>query len=196
MNAFILSPGRSGSMTFARACEHFRNYTAGHESRAHLTGYERLAYPQDHIESDNRLSWMLGTLGMNYLGRRVLYVHLHRDPEQVAESLCNNPGTWKAAASIIKFYHYGVVLTRTSRYTGWPPKRRSERMDMCRAYVATVNDNIAWFLRTRSSSERFEVIMNDDESFLRFLDRIDADCDQATVLAEWHTRHNATPTTT
>ena len=56
MNVFVLCTGRCGSTTFACACRHIENYTAAHESRSHLAGPERFAYPEDHIEVDNRLS--------------------------------------------------------------------------------------------------------------------------------------------
>jgi ferritin-like protein len=52
-------------MTFIRACQHITNYTAGHETRSTLLGEARVAYPDQHIEADNRLSWMLGKLGKN-----------------------------------------------------------------------------------------------------------------------------------
>jgi ferritin-like protein len=54
-------------MTFIRACRHITNYTAGHETRSTLLGEDRIAYPRQHIEADNRLSWMLGKLGKKYI---------------------------------------------------------------------------------------------------------------------------------
>ncbi|MES9978612.1 MAG: hypothetical protein ABW107_07665, partial [Candidatus Thiodiazotropha sp. 6PLUC5] len=62
MNIFILNSGRCGSTTFIKACEHITNYTTGHETRAHLTGDKRIDYPDNHIEADNRLSWILGRI--------------------------------------------------------------------------------------------------------------------------------------
>lgn len=56
MNVFVLNSGRCGSTTFIAACRHITNYSSGHESRATLIGEERLAYPTQHIEADNRLS--------------------------------------------------------------------------------------------------------------------------------------------
>ncbi|MHC4834220.1 MAG: hypothetical protein ACYTFH_10095, partial [Planctomycetota bacterium] len=60
MNVFILSTGRAGSMSFERACSHITNYSAGHETRSGFLGQRRFDYPQNHIESDNRLAWLLG----------------------------------------------------------------------------------------------------------------------------------------
>ncbi len=45
MNVFVLTTGRSGSLTFAEACRHISNYSSGHETRVGLIGAERLAYP-------------------------------------------------------------------------------------------------------------------------------------------------------
>lgn len=60
MNVFVLTTGRSGSTTFYKACRHISNYTCGHESNWSLIGKERLNYPENHIEVDNHLVWMLG----------------------------------------------------------------------------------------------------------------------------------------
>jgi hypothetical protein len=85
MNVFILNTGRCGSTTFVKACEHITNFTTAHESRMHLIGNQRLAYPDNHIEADNRLAWFLGRLEAAY-GDRAIYVHLRRDPLKTARS--------------------------------------------------------------------------------------------------------------
>ena len=51
MNVFVLCTGRNGSTSFVRACEYITNYSATHQSRSHLLGDERIAFPDDHIES-------------------------------------------------------------------------------------------------------------------------------------------------
>lgn len=81
----MLNTGRCGSMTFVHACSHIDNYTSGHESRAGHHGDARLEYPDNHIEADNRLSWMLGSLDRKF-GTDAFYLHLWRDPESVAQS--------------------------------------------------------------------------------------------------------------
>ena len=81
MNVFVLTTGRSGSVTFAEACRHITNYTAGHETRVGLVGDDRLAYPGDHIEVDDRLAWLLGRLEDAY-GDAAFYVHLRRDEQR------------------------------------------------------------------------------------------------------------------
>ena len=57
---FVLCTGRCGSTTFARAAAHATNFTAKHESRTYKLGAQRLAYPDNHIEVDNRLAWWRG----------------------------------------------------------------------------------------------------------------------------------------
>ena len=85
MNVFVLCTGRSGSTTFYRACRHITNYSAGHELNTSEVGRARLDYPEDHIEVDNRLSWLLGRLDQAY-GDRAFYVHLTREEEPTARS--------------------------------------------------------------------------------------------------------------
>src|SRR5438132_14275765 len=85
MNVFVLCTGRCGSQTFIKACSHLSNYSSAHESRMPLLGPERLRYPINHIEADNRLSWLLGRLDKAYADE-AFYVHLIRDEEAVAAS--------------------------------------------------------------------------------------------------------------
>ena len=115
MRVFVLGTGRCGTTTFARACAHIENFTSGHESNARFIGESRLEYPTDHIEADNRLSWMLGALGARYDGTEVLYVHLRRDPDEVARSF---ELRWESGfrASIIRAFAHGIV----QRIEDWP----------------------------------------------------------------------------
>lgn len=92
MRIFALGTGHNGSSTFARAASHATNFTAGHETRSRIVGAERFAYPDQQIESDNRLSWHLGM--MDVLRPDALYVHLTRSPEQAAASFVKR---WDAA---------------------------------------------------------------------------------------------------
>ena len=85
MNVFVLCTGRCGSTTFIESCRHIRNFSCAHESRTRLLGNERLAYPPNHIEADNRLSWFLGRLDREY-GDDAFYVHLVRNTKDVARS--------------------------------------------------------------------------------------------------------------
>ena len=49
MNVFVLSSGRSGTVTFAAACKHIKGYSVGHEQNVYLTGKDRFSYPDNHI---------------------------------------------------------------------------------------------------------------------------------------------------
>lgn len=77
-NVFVLCTGRCGSVTFAQAASHVTNASVGHETRSHMVGAARMAYPIGHIEVDNRLSWTLGRLDQAF-GRDAFYVHLLRN---------------------------------------------------------------------------------------------------------------------
>lgn len=59
MRVFVLNTGRCRSVTFSRACSHLTNYSAGHETLARNLGHARFAFPDQHIETDNRLAWFL-----------------------------------------------------------------------------------------------------------------------------------------
>ncbi len=82
MNVFVLCTGRCGSMTISRAFELATNFTSGHETQAGT--FYSLEYPGQHIEADNRLSWMLGALGARY--PEALYIWLIRRREEMAAS--------------------------------------------------------------------------------------------------------------
>jgi hypothetical protein len=58
VNVFILGTGRCGTLTISRAFEHATNFTSAHESAS--PSLYLMDYPKDHIETDNRLAWMLG----------------------------------------------------------------------------------------------------------------------------------------
>lgn len=179
-NVFVLCTGRCGSTTFIRAAKHADNFTAAHESRCHLTGDRRFAYPERHIEADNRLSWMLARLDRAY-GDRAHYVHLLRDPEATAESL------QKRADRGMMLAYRTEVLMRAGRLN-----RETPTIDFCRDFVDTVTENIHAFLRDKSRvmTVRLET---GAEDFARFWEWIGATGDAAAAAAEWDVRHNATP---
>lgn len=176
MNVFILCTGRAGSLTFIRACQHIRNYSAAHESRAHLIGTERLRYPANHIEADNRMCWFLGRLDQTY-GDQASYVHLQRDRTATARSYARR---W--SGGIMKAYH-SAILQELSPET--------DVMAVCLDYVDTVNANIAAFLRDKSHTMLFQ-LEQAHEDFPRFWEFIGAQGDYAGALAEWDTAYNAT----
>jgi len=152
MNIFILSTGRCGSTTFVKACQHITNYTAAHESRGGYLGDERFAYSENHIESDNRLSWVLGRLDRAY-GDRAIYVHLRRDDEKTAASFANR-------------YNRGILRAYRTKILMALPES-AQPLDVCLDYCDTVNSNIALFLRDKTRKMDFRMEKG-REDFKRF----------------------------
>lgn len=179
MNVFILNSGRCGSTTWIRACEHIENFSAGHESRIHLAGSGRLDYPANHIEADNRLTWMLGRLDAVY-GDDAYYVHLRRDPDAAAHSFVR-----RSDFGIMKAWREGVLLGGTPA---------AGPLSLALDYLDSAEQNIRLFLRDKSHqmNARLETIESD---FRAFWDWIGAQGDLEAALAELHIRHNASDQT-
>lgn len=175
MNVFVLNSGRCGSTTFIQACRHIDNFSAGHETRVQLIGEARLAYPDNHIEADNRLSWLLGRLDRAY-GEAAWYVHLQREPEAAAASFAR-----RAGFGIMKAYREGILLD------GEPGQ---DALALAHDYLATVAANIALFLRDKPQVMAFRLEHAEDD-FRRFWHWIGARGDLDAALAEWRTRYNA-----
>jgi len=175
MNVFILNSGRCGSTTFIQACRHITNYSAGHETRLRLVGTARLAFPENHIEADNRLSWLLGRLDKTY-GDSARYVHLSRERDATAASFAQ-----RADFGIMKAYREGLLLDGEAGQTC---------LDLAYDYLDTVEANIDLFLRNKSQkmSFRLEYARQD---FTDFWNWIGALGDLEAALAEWETRYNA-----
>jgi len=174
MNVFVLSTGRCGSTTFARACSHIRNYSAAHESRI-KTLENRVEYPENHIEVDNRLSWFLGRLDARY-GDEAFYVHLRRDREATAESF-------------LRRYDSGILAA----YRRWIVPMMGEEpdpLDVCRHYYDTVNANIELFLKDKSKCMEFQ-LETAEEDFRAFWSRIEATGEVSTAVCEWQRQYNA-----
>lgn len=172
MNVFVLCAGRSGSVTFAKACGHFTNYSSGHETRANIIGPEaRFSYPANHIEVDNHLSLQLGHLEQRY-GDDAYYVHLTRDAAKTATS---HARLFDTPASNVAHYSAGVLMR---------PMILSDRERMAAAvdYVATVGANIGAFLRDKSKQIAIN-IDSPEEAFRRFATDISAigDLDAALI---------------
>jgi len=177
MNVFVLSTGRCGSLAFSEACRHIRNFTSGHETRCNLLGDARFAYPDNHIECDNRLSWLLGRLEKAY-GDRAIYVHLSRNDEDTARSYFR-----RYSRGIMKAYRGSGILAGLSE--------RSDPMAVALDYCGTVNSNIELFLKDKS--RKMEIHLESMEhDFPRFWDFIGAEGELSAALGEFHHRHNAT----
>jgi len=178
MNVFVLCTGRCGSLAFVEACKHIENYSCAHESRTSLTGADRLAYPDNHIEADNRLSWILGRLDRTY-GDTAFYVHLRRNDIDTARSL-------------MKRYSRGIMRAYRRDGIMMGLKGEDDPMTVSLDYCDTVNSNITLFLKdkTRTASARLE---NIKEDFARIWEMIGAQGDLEASLGAFDTRHNATP---
>ncbi len=177
MNVFVLNTGRCGSKTFTRACRHMHNYTAAHESRTHLLGAARFDYPDNHVEVDNRLSWLLGRLDAKY-GDSAFYVHLKRCPEDTAASYVR-----RYDRGLIKAYRGKGIIMRLPEQTN----PMSVALDLCE----TVNANIELFLKDKTHKMVFD-LESAKTDFPVFWDRIGAAGDLPAALLEFDIRHNAT----
>ena len=174
MNVFVLCTGRCGSLTFAKACSHISNFTSAHESRVRMIGPERLNYPENHIEVDNRLSWFLGKLERKY-GDDAAYVHLQRNTEDTARSFVLRYGLGIMAA-----YQNGILSGS-----------KSTPESLARDYYETVTGNISHFLKDKSRVMDFHLEQAKDQ-FPVFWQWIHADGDLKAALAEWDKKHNQT----
>lgn len=177
MRVFVLCTGRCGSTTFAKACSHITNYTVAHESNMTTLGKERIIYPDNHIEIDNRLSWFLGRLQKTY-GDEAFYLHLRRDPKATARSYANR--LW--LGYLMHAYARGI-------YVGLEDDLDNLKVatDLCE----TITANIELFLKDKS--KRMELwIEQASEQFTTFWRAIAAEGNLQAALAEWGQHYNAT----
>jgi hypothetical protein len=155
---------------------HATNFTAGHETRARVIGDDRLAYPPGHIEVDNRLSWFLGGLESRF-GDEAYYVHLTRDPDEVARSYNKR---WYMRSTIVRGFREAIMMNA-----------RGDPLEVCRYYVRVVQENIEAFLSTKSHVLTMD-IADIERDFPKFWTWIGAEGDVAKALATISRKHNAT----
>ena len=177
INIFVLNTGRCGSVSFSEACKHIENYSCSHESRTAMLGQERLNYPENHIEVDNRLSWLLGRLDKKY-GDTAIYIHLKRNDNDTARSF-----TKRYSNGIINAYRGTGILM------GLPDN--CDPMAVSLDYCDTVNSNIEVFLKNKS--KKLTINLEDiDQRFAEFWNLINAEGDFKAALAEFNINYNAT----
>lgn len=181
MRVFVLSSGRCGSTTFERACAHITNYTAGHETRRGYLFERRFDYPDQHIESDNRLSWFLGGLARRFDDEDTFYVHLTRRRAAVARSYSRRFHS-PFHSSMMRAFAQGILIRKS-----WAPEQHHK---VARFYVDTVTDNIREFLRHRPHTMDFP-LERAEELFPEFWEAIKAEGDLPAALAEFQIKHNA-----
>src|SRR5262249_21831625 len=146
------------------------NYSSAHESRMALLGPERMHYPVNHIEADNRLSWLLGRLDQVY-GDEAFYVHLKRDVQAVAASYARRDGT-----GIMQAYRDPGIVMGLPKYT--------DPTTVAADYCNTVNSNIELFLKDKSRQMVFH-LETAQQDFPVFCDLIGAEGDLAGALNEF-----------
>ena len=173
-NVFILSTGRCGSLTFAKACNHFTNYTSEHESLSGELGKKRFEYPLNHIESDNRLSWFLGKLN-RYYGNNAFYVHLKRDKVMTAQSFEK-----RSDRGIMSAYQKPGILIGSNE---------ADMFKVALDYVETVNSNIEYFLSDKDNKMDF-YIENPEKYFEKFINNIGAKGKLDKAFNEFKIKHN------
>lgn len=179
MRVFVLTTGRAGSQTFARAAAHIHGMTAAHESRRARIE-DRLDYPDNHVEVDNRLVWFLGSLDRRFRDEDTFYVVLRRDPEEVATSYVRR---WHINVSIVRAFFNGILMFRERK------PAPEERLRAARLFVRTVEENVDHFLKNR---DNYCIIRTDalETGFFEFLDRAGLDGDRAAMQRELTTVHN------
>ena len=175
MNIFVLNTGRCGSTTFIKACHHISNFTSAHESRCHLIGDARIDYPENHIEADNRLSWVLGRLDKRY-GDDAVYVHLQRNKSDTAGSFIK-----RYDIGIIKAYREGILM-------GVSEDARA--ISVASDYCDTVNSNIELFLKDKTRKIDFQ-LENAAYNFEIFWRMIEAKGNLDAAIREFDLTYNA-----
>lgn len=153
------------------------NYSAAHESRVALLGKERLNYPENHIEADNRLSWLLGRLDEHY-GDTAFYVQLQRDPDATALSFSKRD---QLEFGIMRAYRDGILMGGQTEYSSHI---------LAHDYLETVAANIRLFLKDKSHKMTFQ-LENAEADFRKFWALIGAEGNLDEALLEWRVRHNA-----
>ena len=179
MNVFVLCAGRTGSTAFVKACKHITNYTCAHESRCTQIGNERLDYPTNHIEADNRLSWFLGGLDEKY-GNDAIYVHLTRNREKTASS---ENKRWYVLGTILKPFCEGILMQTV------PLINSDKRLNISLHYFDTVTSNIHLFMKGKEKA--ITVHLEDiKDDFKKFWEISQAEGDLEAALSEFDVRHN------
>jgi hypothetical protein len=181
MNVFVLTTGRTGSTTLTKACSFIENYSSAHESRCDKIGEERLNYPENHIEIDNRLSFYLGSLDKKY-GDNAVYVHLIRNEMDVANSYNKR---W-----YFKYHSIMRAFTNYIKYLNCETLSPEQLIELSIEYVNITNDNIRLFLKdkTKTCQIRME---NFHEDFKTFWNLINANGNLESALEELTIKHNA-----
>ena len=181
MRVFVLTTGRSGSLTLSKALAHATNYTCAHESRSDCFD-GRLDYPDRHIEVDNRLAFFLGPLHREY--PHAHYVWLRRNRNDTVSSLMRR---FDSPRGVMAAYAHGVVQGRK------PVSKLSyfERRAVAELYVDTTEANIETFLEYTGVPNTRMDIEYAAQQLPGLWAEIGAEGDFAAACAELSLHHNA-----
>lgn len=130
MNVFLISPGRTATTTLAEALKNLSGFTSEHESRCSYLGDERINFPENHIECDNRLTWFLPRLTKKY-GANSILIKVVRDKTAIAKSYNKR---W-SRIKIMKAYSQGILMRGLAE----------NNLDVCVDYVNNVYEQIDYF---------------------------------------------------
>jgi hypothetical protein len=160
----------------------------------------RLDYPDQHIEADNRLTFMLGALAKRFPDAR--YIHLSRDVRLVGESYAARYDQRHGAAQRSKRVartvvqgHWGATPLAEAWVHGLHGRSATvptpERQAVFTAMAQTMTDNIEVFLEGRP--HRTMDISEGAGHIGELWDWLGVEGDLAAAQAEFATRHNARP---
>ena len=183
MRVIVLCTGRSGSLTFARACQNISNYTVGHESRSQQLGENRFNYPDNHIEADNRLIWFPGALDREF-SNNAFYVHLIRSREDTIQSYNRR---WIKNGSLIRAYCEGIHQISLHKLD------RHLRLEVVGDFYDQLNDNIAQFLKDKDHKLTLHIEKAANE-FTLFWKMIGAEGDLEKALETFELKFNKSKT--
>lgn len=172
-NVFVINTGRCGSVSFSEACKIVRNYSTTHESLWGKKLPERIEYPSNHIEIDNRLSFYMGELHKKY-GDDALYVHLYRDNLQTARSYFNRITDQNSIA-----FSWSKSINRS----------KVPSLQDCLDMVVSQNQNIDFFCSNVKNSMSIDIELIEEE-FPKFLNIIGADFDKNSIAGIFSKRLN------
>jgi len=166
-NVFVVGTGRCGTTTFIQACNHIVNFTAGHETRITKFGESRFKYSRNHIEADNRLSWMLPDLIARFPDS--VLVHLRRDVDDVAKSYSKRRGPRSLADNLIRGILYQADVEQN-------------RQEVLKFGMAVLRNNVDYILKRVNNKVYFIDIEYPNNSFIDFWNYIGAKGDIIAAL--------------
>lgn len=159
--------------TVSKACSHLLNYSSGHETLTGKLGSSRFNYPKFHIESDNRLAWLLGRLDEKF-GDKALYVHLTRNNRDTAKSFAKRQGGIMAA-----YQGSGIIMGLMEE----------DQVTVAEDYVNTVTKNIELFLTDKSHKMKLR-LEHGKQDFRSLWEEIEGEGDLNSALCEFDVKYN------